>query len=66
VARRVHILGASGAGTTTLAQALAARLGCPQYDVDDYFWLPSDPPFPHSGLNLLMALVLPRLLGPFR
>jgi len=47
VARRVHILGASGAGPTTLAQALAARLGCPHYDVDDYFWLPSDPPFQH-------------------
>lgn len=47
MARRVHILGASGSGTTTLAQALAARLGCPQYDVDHYFWLPSDPPFQH-------------------
>jgi 2-phosphoglycerate kinase len=32
VSRRVHILGASGSGTTTLAQALAARLGCPHHD----------------------------------
>jgi adenylate kinase family enzyme len=47
VARRVHILGASGSGTTTLAQALAARLACPHHDVDHYFWLPSDPPFQH-------------------
>lgn len=47
MARRVHILGASGSGTTTLAQALATRLGCSHYDVDDYFWLPSDPPFQH-------------------
>lgn len=47
MARRVHILGASGSGTTTLAQALAARLGCPHHDVDSYFWLPSDPPFQH-------------------
>lgn len=47
MARRVHILGASGSGTTTLAQALAARLGCPHHDVDHYFWLPSDPPFQH-------------------
>jgi AAA domain len=45
--RRVHILGASGSGTTTLAKALAARLGCPHYDTDAYFWLPSDPPFQH-------------------
>jgi adenylate kinase family enzyme len=44
---RVHILGAAGSGTTTLAQALAARLGCPHYDTDSYFWLPSDPPFQH-------------------
>jgi adenylate kinase family enzyme len=47
VGRRVHILGASGSGTTTLGQALAARLGCPHHDVDSYFWLPSDPPFLH-------------------
>jgi len=47
VARRVHILGASGSGTTTLAEALGARLGCPHFDVDDYFWLPSEPPFQH-------------------
>jgi hypothetical protein len=42
---RVHILGASGSGTSTLGQALAERLGCPLLDVDDYFWLPTDPPF---------------------
>jgi len=47
VGRRVHILGASGSGTTTLAAALAGRLGCPYYDVDSYFWLPSDPLFQH-------------------
>jgi adenylate kinase family enzyme len=45
--KRIHILGASGSGTTTLAAALAARLGCPHHDTDAYFWLPSDPPFQH-------------------
>lgn len=45
--KRVHILGASGSGTTTLARALAVRLGCAHYDTDAYFWLPSDPPFQH-------------------
>ena len=44
---RVHIVGASGSGTTTLGRALAARLGCPHFDTDDFFWLPSDPPFRH-------------------
>jgi adenylate kinase family enzyme len=42
---RIHIVGASGAGTTTLARALAARLGAAHLDTDDFFWLPTDPPF---------------------
>ena len=42
---RVHILGASGSGTTTLAAALAARLGVPHLDTDDFFWLPTEPKF---------------------
>jgi adenylate kinase family enzyme len=42
---RVHILGASGSGTTTLAGALAARLGHAHLDTDDFFWLPTQPKF---------------------
>jgi len=37
--QRIHILGASGSGTTTLGRALAERLQCPHFDTDDYFWL---------------------------
>lgn len=36
--RRIHIMGASGAGTTTLGKALAARLPHVQLDSDDYYW----------------------------
>jgi adenylate kinase family enzyme len=36
--RRIHIMGASGAGTTTLGRALAARLPHVHLDSDDYFW----------------------------
>ena len=43
--RRIHILGASGSGTTTLGRALAERLQGPHFDTDDYFWLPTDPPY---------------------
>lgn len=43
--RRSHVMGAAGSGTTTLGRALAARLGCPHHDTDDYFWLPAGPPF---------------------
>lgn len=42
---RVHILGASGSGTTTLARALCARHGWAHFDTDDYFWIRADPPF---------------------
>jgi len=47
MAKRVHFVGASGSGTTTLAAALAARLDYSHLDTDTYFWLPSDPPFQH-------------------
>jgi adenylate kinase family enzyme len=42
---RVHFVGASGSGTTTLGRALATKLGLPHHDTDDFFWLPTDPPF---------------------
>jgi len=45
---RIHILGASGSGTTTLGRALAERLQYPHFYTDDYFWLPTDPPFTHQ------------------
>lgn len=35
---RIHIMGASGAGTSTLGQALASRLPHRHLDSDDYFW----------------------------
>jgi len=45
---RIHILGASGSGTTTLGRALATRLQCLHLDTDDSFWLPTDPPLTHE------------------
>ena len=44
-AKRIHFVGASGSGTTTLGRALARRLGVPHFDTDAYFWLPTAPPF---------------------
>lgn len=43
--KRIHILGASGSGTSTLAEALEKELGFRHFDTDNYYWLPSDPPF---------------------
>lgn len=42
---RLHVMGASGAGTTTLARSVAAHWAVPHADADDYFWVPSDPPY---------------------
>jgi adenylate kinase family enzyme len=42
---RIHVVGASGSGTTSLGSALAARHGHRHLDTDDFFWLPTDPPY---------------------
>ncbi|WP_095588295.1 hypothetical protein [Actibacterium ureilyticum] len=63
--RRIHILGASGSGTSSLARGLAGALGSQMFDCDDFYWLPTDPPFqdkrPIDEREALMqALFLPR------
>jgi adenylate kinase family enzyme len=42
---RIYITGASCAGVTTLGQNVATLLGARPVDVDDYFWMPTNPPF---------------------
>lgn len=42
---RIHITGASGCGVSTLGGALASRLGATHLDTDDFYWLPTDPPY---------------------
>ncbi len=60
---RVHILGASGSGTSTLGSALARRLGVPHADSDTFFWRPTDPPYttprPAEERQALLARKLP-------
>lgn len=43
--QRIHIVGASSSGTTTLGAALAGRMGAAHLDTDDFFWEATDPPF---------------------
>jgi adenylate kinase family enzyme/ribosomal protein S18 acetylase RimI-like enzyme len=43
--RRIHIFGASGAGTTTLGRALSKRLSIDHFDSDDYFWVKTPVPY---------------------
>ncbi|NWJ25873.1 adenylate kinase [Rhizobium sp. RM] len=42
---RIHITGASCCGVSTLGAALSQRFSVPQLDVDDFYWMPTDPPF---------------------
>ncbi|WP_105030743.1 hypothetical protein [Arthrobacter ruber] len=42
---KVHVMGASGSGTTTLGRALADYWSVPHADADDYFWVPTVPPY---------------------
>jgi adenylate kinase family enzyme len=63
--RRIHVMGASGSGVTTLGRALADALALPCHDSDDYFWLPTTPPYRvqrdvAERLRLMEAMFLPR------
>ncbi len=42
---RLHLTGASGSGTTALGRALASVWSVPHADADDYFWIPTSPPY---------------------
>lgn len=57
--------GASGSGTTTLGRALADYWSVPHADADDYFWVPTVPPYiekrPESArLALMRDVFVPR------
>lgn len=43
--QRIHIFGASGSGTTSIAREVCRRLGYDHFDTDDYFWLPTQTPY---------------------
>jgi adenylate kinase family enzyme len=63
--RRVHITGASGSGVTSLGRALASTLASSHHDTDDYFWLPTTPPYRvqrevTERLRLMYEMFLPR------
>jgi adenylate kinase family enzyme len=45
VAHRIQVIGAAGVGKTTLGRAVAAALRVPHFDADDYYHVPTEPPF---------------------
>ena len=58
----IHIVGASGAGTSTLGQMLEQEYGYKWLDTDGYFWQKTDPPFvkslPHEERVKLMSAAI--------
>jgi adenylate kinase family enzyme len=40
--KKIHVMGAPGAGTTSLGRALAERMGYAHFDVDDVYWFTDD------------------------
>ena len=60
---RIHITGASGAGSTTLGHALADRLDFPVHDGDDYYWLPTTPPYRQPRAAEDRARLLAEMVG---
>ncbi len=45
MAYKIHIVGAAGAGTTTLGMALAERLNVAYFDTDYFYWQQTENPF---------------------
>jgi adenylate kinase family enzyme len=55
---RLHLVGSSGAGKTTLGRALAQALDVPFVDLDDLFWEPGWQPVSHAELARRVAPTL--------
>jgi len=56
---RILVTGAAGSGTSTLARVLGSTLPARVVEADDYFWLPTSPPFtskrdPQERLSLIL------------
>jgi len=61
---RIHIFGASGSGTTSLASAIASKHGHRRLDTDNFFWVPTNPPYQEKRpRDQRLALLQQALLG---
>ncbi|HDS1736726.1 MULTISPECIES: adenylate kinase [Pseudomonas] len=60
---RIYITGASCAGVTTLGQTLSPLLGLRHVDVDDFFWMPTNPPFTTKRPVEERVLLIQQALG---
>ena len=63
---RIHIFGASGSGTTSLASALAAKHGHRRLDTDDFYWLPTEPFYQQTRAREVRLGLLRSALAQFQ
>ena len=61
---RLHLVGSSGAGKTTVGRRVAAALGLPFVDLDDLFWDPGWRDVGHAELARRLQAALPALDAP--
>ena len=57
---RILITGSAGSGTTTLGRTLAKRVEAVFLDADDFYWMPSEPPYqaerdPNERLAMILS-----------
>ena len=43
--KRIHIIGATGSGTSSIGKAVCAQIGYEHFDSDNYLWLPTEEPY---------------------
>lgn len=55
---RINVIGTTGAGKSTYAAALAARIGSPVVELDEIFWQPGWQPTPRDEFCSKVATIL--------
>ena len=61
--KRIHIFGASGSGTSSIAKAVCERIGYTHFDTDNYYWVPTDEPFTVAKPETERVAMMNRDLG---
>ena len=60
---KIHVTGASGSGTTTLGRKVSDEFNIQQFDTDDFFWTPSNPPYQFPREKKERKILLKRALN---
>jgi adenylate kinase family enzyme len=55
---RTNVIGTTGAGKSTFAAALAARMGTPVVELDELYWLPGWQPMQRDEFRNKVAMIL--------